>query len=167
MIDIHINIGSNIDRAHQVVCALDKLKDHFLQLKCSSIYQSKAVGFSGASFYNLGVNAKTKLDIVQIKDILRLIETQQGRKRNEKKFSARLIDLDLILYGNTINKKVNIPRSDILKYAFVLAPLAELMPNQLHPTEHLSYQQLWQTLGHKNLKKYPYSILGENHENKN
>jgi 2-amino-4-hydroxy-6-hydroxymethyldihydropteridine diphosphokinase len=48
-----------------------------------------------------------------------------------------------VLYDDDINDKLNIPRRDILKYAFVLAPLAELNPNDIHPQERISYLALW------------------------
>jgi len=56
------------------------------------------------------------------------IENSLGRDRSLPKFSSRMIDLDLVLYGGIIDETLNVPRKDILKYAFVLAPLAELNP---------------------------------------
>lgn len=161
MITAHINMGSNIDRIYQLSNALNKLKYYFLSLTCSSVYESEAVGFEGCNFYNLGVNIKTLLSIEKINQILYQIENQHGRGRSQPKFSSRKIDLDLILYGHTIDINHNIPRDDILKYSFVLAPLVELMPDTIHPVERVSFKKLWQVHNKQALKKYTLRILGD------
>ncbi len=58
-----------------------------------------------------------------------------GRQRGEEKFSSRPLDIDLLLYGNQVidSPPLRIPRADILEYAFVLRPLAELAPELVHP----------------------------------
>jgi 2-amino-4-hydroxy-6-hydroxymethyldihydropteridine diphosphokinase len=49
-----------------------------------------------------------------------------------------------------IDERVNLPRDDILKYAFVLAPLTELNAGLIHPVEKQSYQLLWQSFQSNN-----------------
>jgi 2-amino-4-hydroxy-6-hydroxymethyldihydropteridine diphosphokinase len=60
----------------------------------------------------------------------------------------RTLDLDLLLYGDLIVKdgKLQIPREDIERYAFVLEPLAEIAPTLKHPVLQLSYEELWQKM---------------------
>ena len=67
-----------------------------------------------------------------------------GRKKEKKKFSDRLIDLDLLTYGNEIieNNGKEVPHKDIEKYSFVLVPLAEVLPNNIHPKLGLSFVNL-------------------------
>ena len=75
-----------------------------------------------------------------------------------------MIDLDLVLYGGIIDETLNVPRKDILKYAFVLAPLAELNPEVIHPLEGTSYQNLWKIFQSKqdyNLRQYNVEKLFE------
>ena len=64
-----------------------------------------------------------------------------GRTNDQKGMSSRVIDLDLILYGDLeINdQELEIPSSDIEKYKFVLEPLAEIAPNSIHPVLKKSY----------------------------
>ena len=160
MILIHINIGTNIDKVNQINHTITKLKQYFKPIKCSSIYQSPAVGFVGNDFYNLGINTQTKLTIAEINLILHSIEDQQGRDRTKSQFSDRVIDLDLILYNDVIDDYHNIPRSDIAKYNFILAPLYELMPYIIHPITKLSYKQLWQQQNKTpSLTKHSLNIL--------
>ena len=73
------------------------------------------------------------------------------------KFSSRIIDLDLVIYDDMIDEKINVPRKDILRYAFVLAPLLELNPDGIHPEKGVSYLKLWEDFeSHKvfDLNKY-------------
>ena len=91
------------------------------------------------------MNITTSKPTKEVVDILRDIENSLGRDRSLQKFSSRIIDLDLVLYDGIIDETLNVPRKDILKYAFVLAPLAELNPVEIHPLEGTSYQNLWKT----------------------
>jgi 2-amino-4-hydroxy-6-hydroxymethyldihydropteridine diphosphokinase len=140
---LHLNIGSNQDKRKNIRLALDSLEPNFKKITTSSLYESPSEGFIGSNFYNIGVNVETGKNINNVVNILHGIENSLGRDRNLPKFSSRIIDLDLVLYDDDINDKLNIPRRDILKYAFVLAPLAELNPNDIHPQERVSYLDLW------------------------
>lgn len=154
---IHINIGSNQDRRKNIAQALNALRLNFFDLVCSDIFESKAAGFEGADFYNIGVNATTDLSVIDVLSVLHIIEDNQGRDRSKAKFSSRIIDLDLVLYDNIIDKANNLPRDDILKYSFVLAPLAQLNPNGIHPLEQKTYAQLLATK--PPLQSYNISVL--------
>jgi 2-amino-4-hydroxy-6-hydroxymethyldihydropteridine diphosphokinase len=143
MSSLHLNIGSNQDKRKNIRLALDSLEPHFTKITTSSLYDSPSEGFIGGNFYNIGVNVETDKNINEVVNILHGIENSLGRDRNLPKFSSRIIDLDLVLYDDDIDDKLNIPRRDILKYAFVLAPLAELNPNDIHPQERVSYLALW------------------------
>lgn len=144
MASIHINIGSNQNREENIATAIDMLRFNFSQMQISDIYESPAQGFEGDDFFNLGVNATTDLNIEDTKKVLKNIEDKIGRDRNQPKFSARTIDLDLVLYDSVIDARENLPRDDILKYAFVLAPLAQLNATAIHPLENCTYHSLWQ-----------------------
>ncbi len=159
MAKLHINIGSNQDRRKNISLALDALKLNFFEIVCSNVFQSPAEGFDGDDFYNVGVNATTNLAVSDVVQILHNIEDRQGRDRMQTKFSSRQIDLDLVLYDNVIDAKYNLPRDDILKYSFVLAPLTQLNPQGIHPIEGKNYTQLNATMA--TLKSYNIEILNE------
>ena len=143
MSDVHINIGSNEDRALRLTLALEVLEQEFSNIVVSSLYESPAEGFEGNDFYNIGVNATTDKSIHEVRATLKEIEDDLGRDRNLAKFSARVIDLDLVLYDDVIEASLNLPRADILKFGYVLAPLAELSASRRHPIEGQTYQELW------------------------
>ena len=142
---VHLNIGSNQNRRTNIRLAIKALKQHFSNIELSSLFESPSEGFKGNDFYNVGVNITTPKTTKEVVDILREIENSIGRDRSLPKFSSRMIDLDLVLYGVIIAETLNIPRKDILKYAFVLAPIAELNPEEIHPQEVTTYQNLWKT----------------------
>ena len=142
---VHLNIGSNQNRHSNIRLAIQSLEQCFSDIVLSSLFESPSEGFEGNDFYNVGVNITTSKTTNEVVDILRDIENSLGRDRSLPKFSSRMIDLDLVLYGGIIDDSLNVPRKDILKYAFVLAPLAELNPEEIHPLEGTSYQSLWKT----------------------
>ena len=73
------------------------------------------------------------------------IHTLSGRVRDSEKFSSRTLDIDLLLYGEVIldNDEVKIPRDDVLKYSFVLQPLADIAPNLIHPVTNRAILDHW------------------------
>lgn len=143
---IYISIGSNIDPRRHVELALTDLRQHFTDIRQSSLYESQAVGFDGDNFINLVVMARTDMAIHQVVDTLHAIEASHGRDRQGPRFSSRTLDLDLLLYDDvTCNTDgIHVPREEILYNAFVLYPLAEIAPDLIHPTEQQSMSQLWQ-----------------------
>ncbi|WP_394754476.1 2-amino-4-hydroxy-6-hydroxymethyldihydropteridine diphosphokinase [Crenothrix sp.] len=142
----YISVGSNIDKHKYIPASLIALRQCFGQLAVSSIYESEAVGFAGDSFYNCVVGFSSELDIKTVAKTLRKIELDNGRTRGCKKFSARTLDLDLLLYGDLIvnEEGLQIPRDEIERYAFVLEPLAEIAPALKHPISQKTYAELWE-----------------------
>ena len=161
---VHLNIGSNQNRRTNIRLAIKALEQYFSNIVLSSLFESPSEGFNGNDFYNVGVNITTAKTSNEVVDILHDIENSLGRDRSLPKFSSRIIDLDLVLYGGIIDETLNVPRKDILKYAFVLAPLAELNPEVIHPLEGSSYQNLWKIFQSKqdyNLRQYNVEKLFE------
>jgi 2-amino-4-hydroxy-6-hydroxymethyldihydropteridine diphosphokinase len=144
----YISIGSNIDKDRNIAAGLKAIKQTFGKLIVSSVYESDPVGFSGDAFHNLVVGFDSDLGIKTVAQKLREIEFAYGRLADSKKFSARTLDLDLLLYGDLIvnDGNLQIPREDIERYAFVLEPLAEIAPTLIHPVLQLSYAELWQKM---------------------
>lgn len=151
----YISIGSNIDKDKNIPASLRALEQFFGNLTVSSIYESEPVGFTGDVFYNLVVGFDSDLEVKAVAKQLRQIELDNGRTRDCKKFSARTLDLDLILYGDLIinDGRLQIPRDEIERYAFVLEPLAEIAPTLKHPISHISYAELWEKFDKSDLKQ--------------
>ncbi|WP_432742438.1 2-amino-4-hydroxy-6-hydroxymethyldihydropteridine diphosphokinase [Methylobacter sp. G7] len=151
----YISIGSNIDKDKYIPASLRALEQVFGELTISSIYETEAVGFTGDAFYNLVVGFDSDLEVKAVTKLLRQIELDNGRTRDSRKFAARTLDLDLILYGDLIinDGRLQIPRDEIEHYAFVLEPLAEIAPALKHPISRLSYAELWEQFDKTDLKQ--------------
>ena len=76
------------------------------------------------------------------------IHDMAGRKRGASSFVSRSLDIDLLLYGSEVIEARRVPRDDILEYAFVLRPLAELAPDLLHPVTGLTMAEHWKAFDH-------------------
>jgi 2-amino-4-hydroxy-6-hydroxymethyldihydropteridine diphosphokinase len=143
-----ISIGSNVDAEHNVLEALRRLQEQFGELRISPVYRTAAVGFDGDDFLNLAVCLQSGDDVHAVAHILKDIEDAMGRDRSQPKFSARTIDLDLLLYNNLVldDGEVQVPRAEILQHAFVLKPLSDLLGNEIHPVTGRSFTELWGTM---------------------
>ncbi|MBN7820331.1 2-amino-4-hydroxy-6-hydroxymethyldihydropteridine diphosphokinase [Bowmanella yangjiangensis] len=145
MAQIFISLGSNVEREKHTYSGLDALHHTFGDLQLSSLYESEAVGFAGSAFFNMVICAYTQLSVEEVVNHLKAIERQNGRLQGDKKFAPRTLDLDLLLYDDLVlSNPVELPRAEVLYNAFVLWPLAELVPKKLHPVTQISYEQLWQ-----------------------
>ena len=146
MPEVYISVGSNIEPEANIRAALSLLTSAFGELEVSTIYESEAVGFTGPNFYNLVVKFHSDLSLSEIKTKLHNIESIRGRNHGGKEFADRTLDLDIILYGDFIehSSSWDIPRRDILSYAFVLCPLAEISGDTKHPELQESYAALWE-----------------------
>ena len=141
---ILISLGSNVDREHYTQAGITALAQYLTDVRLSSTYESEAVGFSGAAFYNLVMSAYTEMSITEVGRFFKDIEHQNGRTRTDIKYAPRTLDIDLLTYDDVVCvEPVVLPRPEIEYHAFVLAPLAELVPDEVHPTTKLSYAQMW------------------------
>jgi 2-amino-4-hydroxy-6-hydroxymethyldihydropteridine diphosphokinase len=145
MAKVYISIGSNIDREHNVEAALTDLRQTYGELEQSRIYETQAVGFEGDPFYNLVVAFDTDEAPQAVASRLRDIEDAHGRDRSGGKFSSRSLDLDLLLYDELVLEEggLHLPRREILEYAFVLRPLAEIAGAMKHPVTGFSFSATW------------------------
>jgi len=152
MPDVYVAVGSNIRRRSSIKKGMRMLHEQYGKLDFSPVYETKAVGFKGAPFYNFVVKFVTDEAPEQIAKNMKLIEHECGRSPRGPKFHARTLDLDLLLYGDLQQDKgkIQLPRAEIFKYAFVLEPLAEMVPDLVCPGKRKSFAQLWSSYQEKN-----------------
>jgi 2-amino-4-hydroxy-6-hydroxymethyldihydropteridine diphosphokinase len=142
---VALSLGSNINRYQHLSQALDALADAFGELRCSPVYESESVGFDGSNFLNSVVVIETVLGLEDINPILKQIEDNNGRDRNGPKFGPRTLDIDVLTYGNLVGEHqgVELPRHETARNAFVLKPMADLLPDSRLPGSENTYAQLW------------------------
>ncbi len=118
--------------------------DSIFNVTYSSVYRTPAEGFVGEDFFNSVCKFETDKDPYEIRSLLKQIEKNMGRTKEQKGMSSRVIDLDLILYGDLIvnDQELELPSLDIEKYKFVLEPLSEIAPTFIHPVLDKSYLDL-------------------------
>ncbi len=161
MARVYISIGSNIDKEKNIASSVQALSQQFGKLDISNVYETIAVGFEGETFHNLVVGFDTNYSPIEISQALKKIEAEHDRTRGKEQFVSRTLDLDQLLYGDLVMQMegINIPHPDILRYNFVLKPLAEIAADFIHPEEEKSIQLLWQQHTDKvemNLVKYDF-----------
>ncbi|HEY4127053.1 MAG TPA: 2-amino-4-hydroxy-6-hydroxymethyldihydropteridine diphosphokinase [Gammaproteobacteria bacterium] len=139
----YVGIGSNVDAERHILMAVQALRGHFGALALSPIYRNQAVGFEGDDFLNGVAGLDTDLEVPALKAALDEIESGCGRQRGAARFAPRTLDLDLLLYGARVDTTAKLPREDILRYAFVLKPLADIAAAERHPATGRTYAQHW------------------------
>jgi 2-amino-4-hydroxy-6-hydroxymethyldihydropteridine diphosphokinase len=133
--------------------ALDELTCAGVRLRgCSPWYRSAPVPASDQPWFVNGVaRVETPLAPRALLALLHRVEARLGRRRGVR-WAARIIDLDLLAYGEHIiagNDQADLvlPHPRLHERAFVLAPLADLAPTWRHPVSGKSAAELLAALG--------------------
>jgi 2-amino-4-hydroxy-6-hydroxymethyldihydropteridine diphosphokinase len=145
---VYVAAGSNVAPVANLRRALDVLDRHFAPLTVSRAYANAAVGFDGDEFINLVIGFRTGLKVHQVIERLHEAEAACGRERLAPKWAPRAMDLDILLFGDTVCAEpgLTLPRPDLLKRPYMLGPAAEIAPALVHPTERRTLGELWRDL---------------------
>lgn len=152
MDNIYISIGSNLnDPVSNCKESVHRLKSlPFLSvLKVSSFYETEPWGVvdEQENYINLALELETDLSPEKLLVILKGMEIAMGRVSLEK-WQARIIDLDIIFYGNAVleSSRLTIPHPYCHQRRFVLEPLSEIAPDFIHPLFNKSIKSLLDSL---------------------
>ena len=148
MRNIYIALGSNMgDRFANLQQAVNLIDNGIGQvLRCSSIYEVPAVGFSGAIFLNACLVAESEKTAKVILKGLKAVENEMGRKQvSNGSYRDRPIDLDLIMVEDEVfnSEELSIPPPRFQDRLFVLQPLCEIAPQKRVPNQNLTVSQLF------------------------
>ena len=130
-----LGLGSNLgDRVSNIREAIDRLgrSGEIRVLRISSLYETAPVGFAEQpDFINAVAEIETSVQPLDLLHAILDIEKEMGRVRNIR-WGPRVIDIDLLIYDEiSIDlPELVLPHPRMGERAFVLAPLAEIAPNQ-------------------------------------
>ncbi len=159
MTTCYIGMGSNLALPLQQLTEAKLALQEMQQIdvvSCSSLYQSEAFVLDQQpqdDYLNAVLKIETQLSAQDLLDVLQSIENRQGRTR-EKRWAARTLDLDILLYGDQRIKtqRLTIPHAEMLKRNFVLTPLMQI-------AEDLNVSVLVQTRKNRSSKKTLKDLL--------
>ena len=164
---VYLSLGSNINKEYNLPAAVRLLAQHGDLLAASAVYETAPVGNShDPAFFNAAVTLRTALSPAQLKgEVLAQIEQQLGRQRSADPNAARTIDLDIALFNHEIYVwgTYRVPDPDILRFAHVALPLADLIPDYKHPetgeTLQIIAARLVASLPHPPLRRNEFDLM--------
>jgi 2-amino-4-hydroxy-6-hydroxymethyldihydropteridine diphosphokinase len=137
--DVFIGLGSNLGHSEETLNkALNAIKilPQTNYVRCSGFYQTKAIGPGEQDDYlNAVCEISTSLGCHELLELLQEIEAANGRVRTERRWIARTLDLDILLYDADVmsDAKLTVPHARMHERAFVLYPLFEIAPELMIP----------------------------------
>ena len=134
----YVGLGSNLgEREENLRAALTRMERELGPLRSSGFRETKPVGvIDQPKFVNAVAEVRTELPPRELLELLVAIERELGRdRRKERRWGPRLIDLDLLLYGDEVIDEpgLTIPHPRLAERRFVLEPLHELAPDLMLP----------------------------------
>lgn len=135
----YVGLGSNLDDpAARIRAALLALRElpATLVVRCSALFGSKPLGpVSQPDFCNAAAGLLTRLPVEEFFAALRALELRLGRTPPRERWGPRLIDLDLLVFGQErrATPELSLPHPGIVQRNFVLYPLAEVAPDLFIP----------------------------------
>lgn len=140
----YLGLGSNLENpTKQVTLAIEQLASlEFITLIAqSSLYQSKALLHPSRpdeilpDYINAVIAIETSLTPLELLHVCQHLENSMGRVRSEKRWEARVIDIDLLLFDQLVisTKELTLPHPEMKNRAFVLKPLFEIAPELVLP----------------------------------
>jgi 2-amino-4-hydroxy-6-hydroxymethyldihydropteridine diphosphokinase len=142
---VYLSLGTNLgDRFANLQRAVEHLQKHLTVTAVSPVYATEAWGVTDQpSFLNACVAALTELSPRELLNVIKEIEREMGRTPT-RHWGPRLIDIDIIFYSHQVVSEpdLTIPHPHVAERAFVLAPLADIIPNFVHPLTGESVQAM-------------------------
>ena len=150
------NLGDPEDTFYKAMEKIGTLKWVYLR-KVSSLYKTEPVGLkdNGPEFLNAVLEAQVEMSPFDLIYDLRKIERALGKNHSHKSDRSRKIDLDLLLFADKVlsSDTLEVPHPRMETRGFVLAPLAEIAPDFVHPGLKLTIRELLDKLSPEELCK--------------
>ena len=147
MIKLYLLLGGNLGDKSLVFKETTKLLNEWVgKITCQShIYETEPWGFESSDlFWNQVLELSVSISPPEVLNCIQQIEHQLGRIREAQHYDSRIIDIDILFYGDQIISLENltIPHPRIQNRKFALVPLNEIAPDLIHPVLQKSISQL-------------------------
>lgn len=133
----YLSLGSSLDKERNLPAGVRLLAQHGQVMAVSAAYETDPVGNpDDPTFLNAALILETPLDPLALKaTVLRRVEDQLGRQRTDDPNAPRTFDADISLFNDEVLDigQRRIPDPEILRYAHIAVPLAEVAPGYRHP----------------------------------
>jgi 2-amino-4-hydroxy-6-hydroxymethyldihydropteridine diphosphokinase len=136
----YLGLGSNVgERRDHLLAAVRALPSHGVEVLASSgVYETEPVGLvlDQPDFLNACVRVETSLEPLDLLDAGKAVEREVGRVAGGPRHGPRVIDVDVLLLGNTVftSDRLTLPHPEVSSRRFVLVPLLELDPELALPS---------------------------------
>ena len=158
----YISIGSNVgDCAQNCKNAMETIAatDGIELISRSRLFLTEPVDFREQPwFVNAMVKISTSLEPQALLAVLKRIEREAGRKEQKVKFGPRILDLDILFYGDSVinSDTLVLPHPRMHKRHFVLRPFCDIDPTVEHPVYKKNIQELFDMLDERGQKVRVY-----------
>jgi len=147
MIRLYILLGGNLGDKQKVFSEARALLREQVGIitALSVVYETEPWGFESSDyFWNQVIEIVTGLSAAEVLLQTQQIELQLGRIRKEVQYNSRIIDIDILFYGDQVinSDDLIVPHPRIHERKFVLVPLHEIAPDLMHPVFHKTIRQL-------------------------
>ncbi len=146
MAEVYLALGANVgDTRANLKKAIDLLGKEVTLSRFSQLYITRPAGYmEQGNFMNMAVGGRTDLEPHALLKFVKRIEVEVGRVKRFRN-GPREIDIDIILYGNTVCKdsELEIPHPRFHERDFVLRPLMDIDPSLYHQVLMKTVEQLY------------------------
>jgi 2-amino-4-hydroxy-6-hydroxymethyldihydropteridine diphosphokinase len=157
-IEVYIGVGSNLSNPRlQVRNAIAQITqaENITLISASSLYISKPMGPQDQDDYvNAVICIETNLAPLELLDTLQAFENEAGRVRKDNRWGARILDLDILLFGELVmdTQRLTLPHYGMKEREFVIFPLEEITEEFILPDGD-SVKFLSQSIEHNGIKR--------------
>ena len=152
---IYLGLGSNMpDRKKNLIQSLDLLAKQISIIKTSPVYETPALLAPDAPpswnrpFLNMAIKAETHFTLDELWPKMQSIEVKMGRSKNRKKWSPRIIDID-VLTCSAKSQKITVPHSGLPDRDFFLSSFSDIAGPFVEPSHKKTILKMKRDLADK------------------
>lgn len=144
------NLGDRLAHLQSAIYRLGEISENPGNLLCAPLYQTEPRFCPPGSplFLNTVIEMDFAGTALELLEITQSLEIQLGRQRSEERNAPRVIDIDLLYFGDEVfdHQRLILPHPRIAERSFVLQPLADIRPDLVLPGQQKSVSELLASL---------------------